>query len=194
MSENVTKLHVAAPAAEEKTENSSAVFKPKPVELELNGEKYTLVYDLNAFCEMETMYDSVDTVINMLMGTPAPDISKVTYCDAPCQSSDIKIDGKPLTEYIQRLSDTPKAKYKDTLNLLWLGVLHDHTKFTEDGEVAGYTVSKAKLGQGVTLTNLREVNQKIITAVLRDLLPALVNASKSAGGDAKNAEAQESKE
>ena len=73
-------------------------------------------------------------------------------------------------------------------------MLHDHTKFTEDGEVAGYTVSKAKLGQGVTLTNLREVNQKIITAVLRDLLPALVNASKSAGGDAKNAEAQESKE
>ena len=187
MSENVTKLHVAAPAVEEKAENSSAVFKPKPVELELNGEKYTLVYDLNAFCEM-------DTVINMLMGTPAPDISKVTYCDAPCQSSDIKIDGKPLTEYIQRLSDTPKAKYRDTLNLLWLGVLHDHTKFTEDGEVAGYTVSKAKLGQGVTLTNLREVNQKIITTVLRDLLPALVNASKDAGGDAKNAEAQESKE
>ena len=91
MSENVTKLHAAAPAAEEKAENSSAVFKPKPVELELNGEKYTLVYDLNAFCEMETMYDSVDTVINMLMGTPAPDISKVTYCDAPCQSSDIKM-------------------------------------------------------------------------------------------------------
>lgn len=174
-------------------DNSANIFKSKPVELVLAGETYTLVYNLNAFCEMETMYESVDAVIQMLMGTPAPDLNKVTYCDAPCMATDIKIDGRPLTEYMQRLSNTPKAKYKDTLNLLWLGVLHDHTKFNADGEVEGYTISKAKLGQYVTLTNIREVNQKIVSAILRDLLPALVNANKERGAE-KNEEMQESME
>lgn len=155
-------------------------FKPKPVVLTLGGVEYTLLYDLNAFCEMETMYESVDSVIQMLMGSPAPDLDKVTYNDAPVNADEIMVDGKPLADYIAQLHNRTKAKYKDTLNLLWLGVLHDHTIYDEDGEVQKYTVTKAKLGHMVTLTNLREVNAKIMTAILRDLLPALVAAGKNA--------------
>lgn len=187
------KLTFPQPPVEEQAtdkiaENSANAFKPKPVVVTLGGKEYTLVYDLNAYCEMETMYPSVDYVVQMLLGTPAPDLAKVTYMDGPVQADDIKIDGQPLSQYISKLADTPKAKYKDTLNLLWLGVLHDHTEFDEDGEVVRYTIKKGVLGKDVTLQNLREVNQAIMTAILRDLLPALVGARQE---DAKNAEAQE---
>lgn len=162
-------------------------FKPQPVLLKLGkpGEEqdYELLYDLNAFCEMETMYESVDSVIQMLMGAPAPDLDKVTYNGAKVLAQDIMVDGRPLADYISQLANRSKAKYKDTLNLLWLGVLHDHTIYDQDGEVAKYTITKAKLGSMVTLTNLRDVNAKIMTAILRDLLPALVK-----GNQAKNKE------
>ena len=62
-------------------------------------------------------------------------------------------------------------KHTDTLNLLWAGCLHDAAIYNSFGEITGYTVSKARLGAEVTFRNLREVNGKIITAILRDLLP-----------------------
>lgn len=162
-------------------------FKPQPVLLTLGkpGEEqqYELLYDLNAFCEMETMYESVDSVIQMLMGAPAPDLNKVTYNGAKVLAEDVLVDGKPLAAYINQLAGRTKAKYKDTLNLLWLGVLHDHTVYDDDGEVSKYTITKAKLGSMVTLTNLREVNSKIMTAILRDLLPALVKNAPAKNGE-----------
>lgn len=189
MADNVTNIGAAA-AEETALHKPVDTFKPKPVMLTLGGTDYELIYDLNAFCEMETLYDSVDSVIQMLMGAPAPDLSKVTYNEAPVMPDDVKVDGKPLTEYINQLNNKTKAKYKDTLNLLWLGLLHDHTEYDADGEVSKYTITKAKLGSMVTLTNLREVNTKIMTAILRDLLPALVEAQTGA----KNEETQETTE
>lgn len=175
------RLHNPQPAVEEQQAEPRPVddFKPQPVVVELDGKEYTLLYDLNAFCTMETMYPSVDHVIQMLMGAPSPDLSKVTYNDAPVSASEIMVDGTPLADYIVRLDTRTQAKYKDTLNLLWLGVLHDHTEYDADGEVAKYTITRAQLGKKVTLVNLREVNQKIMTAILRDLLPALVAARKN---------------
>lgn len=158
-------------------------FKPQPVIIKLGEpgkeEEYELVFDLNAFCEMETMYESVDSVIQMLMGAPAPDLNKVTYNGAKVLAEDIMVDGKPLADYINQLANRSKAKYKDTLNLLWLGVLHNHTVYDEDGEVKKYTITKTKLGSMVTLANIREVNAKIMTAILRDLLPALVRSNQA---------------
>lgn len=175
MPDNKGSEQTAEPSAKERPVDD---FKPQPVMLTLGkpGEEqqYELLYDLNAFCEMETMYDSVDSVIQMLMGAPAPDLNKVTYNGAKVLAEDVLVDGKPLAVYINQLAGRTKAKYKDTLNLLWLGVLHDHTIYDDDGEVSKYTITKAKLGSMVTLTNLREVNSKIMTAILRDLLPALV--------------------
>lgn len=178
-----------APADQPNVKNKTVDdFKPKPVVVKLGDQEFTLLYDLNAFCEMETMYESVDSVIQMLMGAPAPDLSKVTYNDAPVNAGEIAINGKPLAEYIQQLNNRTKAKYADTLNLLWLGVLHDHTEYDADGEVLKYTINKHTLGKLVTLQNLREVNAKIMTAILRDLLPALVNAGKNE--EAQEAEAE----
>lgn len=185
-----------APAAAEQQLPERPVddFKPQPVTITLGKddkeETFELVFDLNAFCEMETMYESVDSVIQMLMGAPAPDLEKVKYNGAKVLAQDITVDGKPLSEYIGQLASRSKAKYKDTLNLLWLGVLHNHTVYDEDGEVKKYTITKAKLGSLVTLTNIREVNAKIMTAILRDLLPALVKSNQQT----KNAEQGASEE
>lgn len=178
------RLYNTQPAVEEQPAEPRPVddFKPTPVTVMLSDKEYTLLYDLNAFCTMETMYSSVDDVIQMLMGAPSPDLNKVTYNEAPVNASEIMIDGLPLADYIQKYDNRTKAKYKDTLNLLWLGVLHDHTEYDADGEVAKYTITKRQLGSMVTLTNLREVNQKIMTAILRDLLPALVAARKNEEG------------
>lgn len=183
MAENVTKLHVNKPA--DKQENTAKVFKPEPVRLTLNDTAYTLVYDLNSFCEMEKMYDSVDEVIQMLLGRGAATSATVTYCGAPALPDDILVDGKPLTEYIAEATKTRKVKHADTLKLLWLGILHDHGSFDEDGNLIGCDVSKAELGHAITFSNLREVNAKIITAILRDLIPAVVPP------DEKNVQAPE---
>ena len=189
MSENKT-LQMPKPVEEqpEAPKSSAGLFKNKPVTVNLDGVEYNLVYDLNAYCEMETIYPSVDYVIQMLLGTPATDTTKVTYMDGPIKAEDVKIDGQPLTAFLATRSETPKAKYKDTLNLLWLGLLHDHTEFDEDGEVVRYNISKGMLGKSVTLQNMREVNQAIMTALLRDLLPALVGSRQD---ESKNAEEQE---
>lgn len=179
------RLRTVQPVDEEQQAEPRPVddFKPKPVFVKLGkpGEEqdYELLYDLNAFCTMETMYPSVDYVIQMLMGAPSPDLNKVTYNEAPVNAAEIMVDGTPLPDYIAKLDTRTQVKYKDTLNLLWLGVLHNHTEYDADGEVSKYTIARSTLGKMVTLVNLREVNQKIMTAILRDLLPALVAARKN---------------
>jgi len=157
------------------------LFKPDDVVIELDGEKYRLVYDLNAFCEIEKIYDSVDTVLQMLLGTAnIPELDKVTYNDAPVNADEIAIDGVPLTEYIVKNSTVKKAKHADTLNLLWAGLLHDHAIYDEFDEIKGYSISKAKVGAAVTFKNLREINAQIVLALLRDLLPPADENTKNA--------------
>ena len=161
----------------------AAVFRPDDIVVEVGGTEYKLVYDLNAFCEMEKMYDSVDSVLQMLLGVDStPDLTKVTYKGGSVDPDEVLIGEVPLTVYINKVSKTKEAKHSDTLNLLWLGCLHDHTTYDEHGEIKGYTVAKAKLGSGVTFKNLRQVNGKILTAILRDLVPS---------DSVKNAEAPE---
>lgn len=38
----------------------------KPVDIELNGEKHTLCYDLNAFAELEVKYGTVEKALNAM--------------------------------------------------------------------------------------------------------------------------------
>lgn len=153
--------------------NNASLFRPDDIIIDLgDNEKYRLVYDLNSFCEMEKIYDSVDTVIQMLFGSTAtPDLAKVTYCKASINPDEVEIDGVPLTAYISKVSVGKTAKYEDSRNLLWLGCIHDYTVFDEYGDVKGYTISKAKLGTKITLKNIKEINAKILMCFLRDLLP-----------------------
>ena len=182
MSEKIIKL-----GAKEESTGTAKLFKPDPVTITLGDVEYRLVYDLNAFCLMEKMYDSVDTVIRMILGNPGVDVTKVTYNDAPVLAEEIKVDGTPLPDFIVRaVGAQKKASNADTLKLLWLGVLHDHATFDDDGNIATCDVTRSELGKHVTFSNLPEVNAKIIAALLRDLVP--VNAEE------KNPEAPEAQQ
>lgn len=159
-------------------------FRAEPVTVEIEGTVYELKFDLNAFCELEKMYDSVDDVLQMILGTSnAPDLQSITYCGAPALASDIAIAGVPLETYLDKLNSVKQARHTDTRNLLWAGAIHAYAEYDEQGEIKGYTLSKAKIAKGVTFQNLRTINAKIVTAILRDLLP--VNDQE------KNAEAPE---
>ena len=164
--------------------NSDAtVFKPDPIIVQVAGVDYSLVYDLNAFCELEKIYPSVDGILQMLLGTTAaPDLKNVTYRDITIEASDVKVDGTPLSMYVGKLSNAKEARHTDTLNLLWAGCLHNHIIYDNFGEIKSYSITKAKLGAGVTFKNLREINSKILMAILRDLIPS---------AESKNAEAPE---
>lgn len=150
-------------------------FKPQAISVDLGDTTYNLCYDLNAFCEMEKIYDSVDEVLQMLLGggDDIPDLTRVTYCEAPCLAADIAIAGVPLAVYIEKNSKKIReAKHEDTRNLLWLGCLHDHTEFDAEGNVVRYTIGKGELAKHITLRNMRDINTKIVTAILQDLIPA----------------------
>ena len=158
----------------------ASLFKPDDIKVKLNDKEYRLVYDLNALCELEKQYPSVDHVLQMLLGSPeVTNIGRVTYQGDKVDSDDINVGEITLTEYITKNEASDKAKHSDTLNFLHAGLLHDHTIFNEDGEVTGYTISKAKVGSMVTFKNLREVNAQIVMAILRDLLPPQDEESKN---------------
>lgn len=167
---------------------TTTLFKPTDVVLKLgeagDEKQYRLIYDLNAFCELEKMYDSVDSVLQMLLGVnETPDMNEVTYKGEPVLAEDVQVAGTALASYIAKVNNKKEAKHADTLNLLWIGTLHDHAVYNDFDEITGYSISKAKLGAIVTFKNLREVNAKIVTAILRDLLPPV--------NEAKNEEASE---
>lgn len=160
------------------------LFKPDDLVITLGEDQFRLVYDLNAFCELEKIYDSVDTVLQMLLGTDAaPDLNQVRYNGALVIADEITIANIPLSMYISQINTKRTAKHADTLNLLWAGLLHDHAIYNEHEEITGYTISKTKLGSMVTFKNLRQINAQIVIALLRDLLPP--------GDESKNEEAPE---
>jgi len=161
-----------------------STFKPDDITIKLgdgdNAKEYRIFYDLNAFAELEKMYDSIDSILQMLLSTKdTQTVTNVTYMKGTVNATDIEVDGIPLTAYIAKASRVKEAKLTDTLNLLWAGCLHDCAIYNNFGEITGYTVTKARLGACVTLKNLPEVNSKILIAFLRDLIPS---------NEAKNAE------
>lgn len=149
------------------------VFKPDDIIITLDGKDYRLVYDLNAFCELEKIYDSIDYILQLLLGTPSiPDTGDITYNGAVVNPDEILIGETPLTTFIlQNAPQEARAKHVDTRNLLWAGLLHDHAIYDEHEEIVGYTISKHQVGSMVSFKNLREINAQIVLAILRDLLP-----------------------
>lgn len=177
----------------------AAIFKPDPVEVELAPDyKVTLVYDLNALCELEKIYDSIDQVIQMILGTNEDvDVNKlmtqVKCGDQFIEGKDVTIAGTPLMKYLTAVH-VKQARMTDTLNLLWAGTLHDNAKYDENDELIGYTVSKHKLGSYVTFRNMRVINAAIVTAILRDLVPAKNVTEPAAPQEAPAQDNKESKE
>ena len=108
----------------------AAIFKPNDVVIQLADDySVRLVYDLNAFCELEKLYDSVDAVIQMILGTtesvdPQKLLTQVKCGDMFIEGDKVTIAGTPLVEYLSKVH-AKQAKNEDTLNLLWAGCLHD---------------------------------------------------------------------
>lgn len=173
---------------------NAAIFKPDDVTIQL-ADDYTvrLVYDLNAFCELEKIYDSVDSIIQMVLGTqedadPAKLMTQVKVGNMIIDGNTVTIADTPLIDYVSKVH-VRQAKHADTLNLLWAGCLHDAAQYNAHDEIVGYNVSKSKLGSYVTFRNLKEINSKIIVALLRDLIPAK-NAEPPVEGPAETPAAE----
>lgn len=151
---------------------NATLFKPTDVLVTLAEKEYRIVFDLNAFCEIEKMYESVDSVLQMLLGVnELPDMEAITYKGEKAIAEDILIAGIPLASYVAKVNNKKEAKHSDTLNLLWVGLLHDSAVYNEHDEIISYSLSKSKVGSMVTFKNLRLINMQIITAILRDLIP-----------------------
>jgi len=155
---------------------SAAIFKPDDVVVTLEGQDYRLVYDLNSFCELEKIYDSIDSMLSQLLGAKKPTLENLTYLAKPVNPEDIKVGEETLVDYVAKPTKSREIKYSDTLNLFWAGCLHDAAIFNGFNEITGYKISKAKLGSLITFSNMREINVKIVAAILRDLIPKNVEA------------------
>lgn len=150
----------------------ASIFKPEIIKVNLGDKEYSLVYDMNAMIELEKLYDSIDDVIRLIMGNPVAELGpmQVTYNEAIVKADDIAIDGKPLTAYLAEKNKQKASTAKDTLNLLWAGILHENAVWEND-EVVGYTVKKNELASNISFRNIKDVNAKLVVAILQDLIP-----------------------
>jgi len=163
------------------------VFRPNDTVFELNGNKYRLVYDMLAFCELEKIYGSVDEVLGMLFGDVAQKLEPaVTYNDSPINIEEVKIDNVPLALVLAEKDKQQRvAKHSDTLELIWAGMLHDNAIYNSDDEIIGYKLTKRRVAEAMTFRNYRELNVKIVEAIMKDLAPGLGE------GETKNEETAE---
>ena len=47
---------------ESTVDNSASIFKPERIEVELGGEKYPIIYDMNSFIELEKIYGNIYSI------------------------------------------------------------------------------------------------------------------------------------
>lgn len=171
--------------------NTAKFFKPDDIKVTLGEKEYHLVYDLNAFCELEKKYGSIDKILDLVLGKPSEisvtvkvptdDKNATTYENF--DTNNIIVGTTSLTALLPRLTDTKQSTLSDTLELLYAGVMHDTAIYNQHDEITGYSITKARIGSYITLSNVREINGLIAMALLRDLIPARVD------NDSKNAEA-----
>lgn len=166
--------------------NTALVFKPDDIKLTLGETEYRLVYDLNAFCELEKKYGSIDNILQLMLGTGQETAPVIKVDGIETDIKAVTVDDTPLAVVLAKLTDQPTATLSDTAELLYAGVLHDAAVYNQHGEIVKYTVAKQKLCSEITLRNIREINMKIAAAILRDLVPA-----QETPEEAKNVDAPE---
>lgn len=160
----------------ENVTNKALVFKADDVKITLGETEYRLVYDLNAFCELEKIYGSIDDVLKLILGAPEiaaeAEIKNDDETTSTIAVDKITVGGTPLTSILQKASSSPKATMADTLNLLYAGLMHDAAIYNTHDEITGYKISKSRIGSHINIANVREVNARIVAAIIRDLVPA----------------------
>lgn len=165
--------------------NSATIFKPEPVTVTLGGDTYSLVFDMNAFCELEKIYRTVDTVIKKVLGKSRKE-HKVLFKGTAVSAEDVTVDNKPLTAILADLdADTDAATTTDTLNILYCGLMRDLAVYNEHDELIGYKKSKREIGSLITFRNIRDVNVKLAMAFIQDLVPTAAETKNETGAEAE---------
>lgn len=166
-------------------ENSASLFKSEPIEVTINNENYSLVYDMNAFIELEKIYGTVDNVIKKVLGKAKKE--HVIKVDGVVTGADkVTVDDTPLSTFIAT-NETSDATTTDTINILYCGMMRDLAIYDEHDEIVGYKVSKRKIAAGITFKNLREVNMKLAMAFIQDLMPTAGETKNEPGAEAAKA-------
>ena len=164
-------------------ETKLQLFKPTDIVLDVNGKKEKIVFDMNAVLELEKLYGSIDTVFKMLF-TQAADNHVVKVAGVDTDINTITVDGSPLVQHLRVEDASTKSTIKDTINLLWVGLLHNHAKRDEDGEIISCDITKGMLRENISFKKqLAEVNTQIVSALIRDLIAP---DNEEAQGEIKN--------
>lgn len=150
-------------------ETKLQLFKPNDIVVGIKDKKEKIVFDMNAVLEIEKVYGSIDTVFKMLF-TQTTDNHVVKVNGIVADINTITVDDKPLIQHLQAEDASSKATIKDTINLLWIGLLHNHAKRDEDGEIISCDLPKSDIRESISFKKLAEVNTQIVSALIRDLI------------------------
>lgn len=166
------------------TENSATVFKPEPVQVTFGDNTYNIMFDMNAFVELEKIYSTVGSVIKKVLGNSKKEHT-VTIDGKKADPSTIMVDSAPLTQFLAKLdSEDSETTTSDTLNILYCGLMHDLAIYNEHDEIVGYKVSKQRIASYINFKNLKEINFKLVLAFIRDLVPSENEAKNEMGVEA----------
>lgn len=169
---------------ENTAENSASIFKPDTIEITLGSENFSLVFDMNAFVELEKIYGNMDAVIKMILGKSVKE-HVVKDGDVVIDAKDITVDGRPLTDILASVdAQKSSATTTDTLNILYCGLMHDLAIYNNHGEITGYKMSKQKVGSFINFKNIKDINIKLVMAFIQDLIPSSGESKNETGAEA----------
>jgi hypothetical protein len=134
--------------------SKAANIRIKPVELELNGEKYLIKYDMNALIELEDIYDSIEDAVEAMSGI------KVYNEDGnPTMEDEKDKDGNIVFEedgVTPKKVQKRKFKIKPIRDFLWCGLLAYHKGITQE-----------KVTSLLSFIDLKEIVEKLTEALNR---------------------------
>ena len=156
-------------------ENVLRLFKKDDITIDFAGKKEAIIFDMNAVLELEAMYGSIDTVFKMLFSQAPADKPVIKVNGEIVDILSITVDDEPLIQRLQAINahnaEQTKSGIKDTINLLWVGLLHNHAKRDEDGEIISCDLTRRMFRNELSFKNqLSEINTQIVSALIRDLI------------------------
>ena len=154
-------------------ENKALIFKPDTLSVTIGDSSYAVVFDMNAFCELERIYGSVDKVLKLMLGTTTNAADKTVRVKGELYDpTEITVGAATLDTLLDGMFKTQTATLGDTLNLLYVGLMHSLAVYNANDEICKYSLSKVRVGSILTPATAAEINGIIVKALFRDLIPA----------------------
>lgn len=115
--------------APEVVKSKLATVKPvEPVAIELNGKTYNLVYDMNAFAEIEQHYGTIDIALNKVSTPSFNDMRFFLWAGLLHDTAEVDEDGNfvkyGIAEYTVGRSLTP-ADLQNISASIWKAIRRD---------------------------------------------------------------------